>query len=64
MEYYIDPILAECRQRKADLIEEYGGSEGLSKHLDERHPYWEAQGWHFETPEEHTARIARHNARQ
>jgi hypothetical protein len=59
-----DEIMAECRQRKAELLEEHGGSEGLSKYLDERRPYWEAQGWHFVTPEEHAARIARHNARQ
>ncbi|MDR3338430.1 MAG: hypothetical protein LBT16_14640 [Treponema sp.] len=60
MKYYIDPILAECQQRKAELLEEHGGSEGLSKYLDEWRPYWEAQGWHFETPEEFETRIARH----
>jgi hypothetical protein len=64
MKYYIDPILAECRQRKAELMEEYGSIEALGKYLDEQRPYREAQGWHFVTPEEHAARIARHKARQ
>jgi hypothetical protein len=33
-----DEIMAECRQRKAELLEEHGVSEGLSKYLDERRP--------------------------
>jgi hypothetical protein len=57
-------VQATLRQRKAELLEEHGGSEGLSKYLDERRPYWEAQGWHYVTSEEHTARIARYNTRQ
>jgi hypothetical protein len=54
-----DEIMEECRQRKAELLERYGGWEGYCKHLDETRPYWEAQGWHFETPEEQAARWAR-----
>jgi hypothetical protein len=54
-----DEIMEECRQRKAELLEKYGGWEGYSKHLDGMRPYFEAQGWHYETPEERTARMAR-----
>jgi hypothetical protein len=31
----------------------------LAKHLDEMRPIMEAEGWHYVTPEEHAARIAR-----
>jgi hypothetical protein len=61
---YFDPIVDEVHRTRARLLEEYGGWEGYCKHLDEMRPYWEAQGWHYVTPEEHAARIARHNARQ
>jgi hypothetical protein len=54
-----DEIMAECRQRKAELRERYVDDEGYSKHLDEMRPYWESQGWHYETDEEFAARLAR-----
>ncbi|MDR3172106.1 MAG: hypothetical protein LBU17_10850 [Treponema sp.] len=57
-----DEIMAECRQRKAELRERYGSTEAYNKHLDEMRPYWEAQGWHYVTEEEHAARLARAEA--
>jgi hypothetical protein len=54
-----DEIMAECRQRKAELRERYVDDEGYNKHLDEMRPIMEAEGWHFETPEERAARFAR-----
>jgi hypothetical protein len=58
---YFDPIVEEVHRTRDRLLEQYGGWEGYCKHLDEMRPYWEAQGWHYETPEEHAARIARHD---
>jgi hypothetical protein len=58
---YDDEIMAECRQRNAELRERYVDDEGYNKHLDEERPRLEAEGWHFVTPEEHAARIARQN---
>jgi hypothetical protein len=57
--YWEDEIMAEHRQRVAELRERYVDDEGYSKHLDEMRPYWEAQGWHYETDEEFAARLAR-----
>jgi hypothetical protein len=59
MNSHYDSIIAEVRQTRENLLEKYGGAEGYSKHLDETRPFWEAQGWHFETQEEYAARIAR-----
>jgi hypothetical protein len=59
-----DEIMAECRERKAHVIEKYGGWEAYHKHLQEDRPRLEAEGWHFETPEEREARIARQNVRR
>jgi len=39
-----DPIDEVYRVRLA-LLEEYGGIEGYSKHLDEVRPKWEAMGF-------------------
>jgi hypothetical protein len=61
MNGYYDPIIAEVRRTREKLLEKYGGAEGYSKHLDETRPFWEAQGWHFETPEEYAVRIAQHD---
>jgi hypothetical protein len=33
--FYLDPVLAECRERKARVIEKYGGWDGYNKHLEE-----------------------------
>jgi hypothetical protein len=56
---YSDPRVAEIHRVRAELLEEYGGWEGYNKHLDEERPRLEAEGWHFVTPEEHAARLAR-----
>ena len=45
---------------KAQLLEMYGGIEGLRKHQEEERPLLEQQGWHFETEEEASARKQRH----
>jgi hypothetical protein len=60
MSGYYDPIVAEVRRYRAELLEEYGGWEGYRKHQEEDRPRLEAAGWRFETPEEREVRIARH----
>jgi hypothetical protein len=55
-----DEIVAEVRRHRAELLEEYGGIEGLHKHMDEDRPRLEKEGWKFETPEEAEARKSRH----
>jgi hypothetical protein len=42
-----DEIMVEVRQRKAQLLEIYGGIEGLHKHMDEERPLMEKEGWKF-----------------
>jgi hypothetical protein len=44
-----DEIMAECRARKAQVIEDYGGVEGYYKHLaeDDTRSRLEAEGWKF-----------------
>jgi hypothetical protein len=49
---YPDPILEEVRWLKADLLNAYGGIEGLHKHQDELRPQLEKEGWKFITVEE------------
>jgi hypothetical protein len=56
---YFDPIVEEVHRTRDRLLEKYGGWEGYNKHLDEERPRLEAEGWHFETPEERAARFAR-----
>ena len=50
--FYRDEIVAEVRRNREALLEEYGGIDGLHKHMEEERPLLEAQGWRFETPEE------------
>jgi hypothetical protein len=47
-----DYITAEVRRNREQLLELYGGLEGLRKHQAEERKQLEQQGWHFETPEE------------
>jgi hypothetical protein len=61
---FYDPIVAEVRKTRQDLLEKYGGTEGYNKHLDEMEPKWKAQGWHYETQEEFSARVAGRNTSQ
>jgi hypothetical protein len=64
MKGFYDPIVAEVRHIRESLVDEYGGWEGYNKHLDEMRPIREAQGWHYETPEERAARLERHAVRE
>jgi hypothetical protein len=59
MEYYIDPILAECRQRKAELLEEYGGWEGYCKRQREETLRPDGKPWPMAKPEDLAALKAR-----
>jgi hypothetical protein len=52
MIFYEDEIVTEVRRNREALLEEYGGIEGLHKHMKEERPILEAQGWKFESPEE------------
>lgn len=52
MEGYPDPILAEVRRIKAEIMDEYRSLEALHRHQDEERPYLEAEGWKFVTGEE------------
>jgi hypothetical protein len=52
MKYYDTDILTEVREARKELLREYGGIEGLHKHMDEERPLLEAQGWKFITIEE------------
>jgi hypothetical protein len=56
---YFDPIVDEVRNTRAELQKEYGGWEGYLKHQEEERPILEAQGWHFETENERSARMKR-----
>jgi hypothetical protein len=46
-----DPV-AEVRRTREILLEQYGGIEGLHKHMDEERPELEKQGWKFMSVEE------------
>jgi hypothetical protein len=52
MNEFYDDIIAEVRRNKAELLEKYGGIDGLHKHMDEERPRLEKEGWHFATDEE------------
>jgi hypothetical protein len=54
-----DEIMADCRRRKAQLIEMYGGIEGLHKHMDEERPRLEKDGWNFVDADEFRERNRR-----
>jgi hypothetical protein len=47
MSYYHDEILTEVRRNKAELLETYGGVDGLLRHMDEERPQLEKDGWKF-----------------
>jgi hypothetical protein len=56
MIFYEDEIVNEVRKNRAELLEEYGGIEGLHKHMKEERPILESQGWKFVSAEEVAAR--------
>jgi hypothetical protein len=52
-----EDFIAGVRRNKANLLEEYGGIEGLHieglhRHMAEEHPRLEKDGWKFVTLEE------------
>jgi hypothetical protein len=51
MDYYPDPILDECRQRKAHVIEKSGGWKGYLKHLDDETLRPDGKPWPVASPE-------------
>jgi hypothetical protein len=61
---FVDEVMRDCWERKAQVSAEMADREAYSKHLDENRIRLEAEGWHFETSEEFAARIARHDAQQ
>jgi hypothetical protein len=50
-----DPV-AEVRRNREALLEQYGGIDGLRKHMDEERPELEKQGWKFMSVEDILAR--------
>jgi hypothetical protein len=50
-----DPVAAVRRNREA-LLKQYGGIDGLRKHMDEERPELEKQGWRFMSVEDILAR--------
>jgi hypothetical protein len=47
-----DDIVDEIYRHRKEMVEEYGGIEGLLKHMDEERPRLIAEGWKFVTVEE------------
>jgi hypothetical protein len=58
--FYEDEVVAEVRRNREELLAEYGGIEGLHKHMEEERPILEAQGWKFVSTEEVAARKLNH----
>jgi hypothetical protein len=50
-----DPV-AEVRRSREELLQKYGGIDGLHKYMDEELPELEKQGWRFMPVEEILAR--------
>jgi hypothetical protein len=48
--FYKDEVVAEVRRHREELLEEYGGIEGLRKHQKAERPLLEQQGWFFVEP--------------
>jgi hypothetical protein len=46
-----DPV-AEVRRNREALLKQYGGIDGLHKHMDEERPELEKRGWKFMPIEE------------
>ena len=57
-EFY-DPIVAEVRKNREELLAEFGGdTKKLREYFATQRPVWEAAGFHYETEEERQARLA------
>ena len=60
-----DPIVAEVRKNREDMLAEFGGdTKKLIAYLEDKRPEMEAAGFHFVTAEERQARIAWNNQRR
>jgi hypothetical protein len=57
---FVDEVMRDCWERKAQLSAEMADWEAYSKRQLEDRPRLEAQGWHYETPEKHAARLSCH----
>ncbi|GHT50165.1 MAG: hypothetical protein Ta2G_12870 [Termitinemataceae bacterium] len=56
MIFYEDDIITEVRRNREELLEEYGGIEGLHKHMKEELPFLIQQGWKMVSAEEVAAK--------
>ena len=52
MIFYEDEIINEVRRNREELLEEYGGIEGLHRHMDDELPLLIQQGWKVVSAEE------------
>jgi hypothetical protein len=52
MKYLDEDPVVEVHRIRVELLEEYGGIEGLHKHMAEDLPRLIKEGWKFLTPEE------------
>ena len=58
-EQFCDPIVAEVRKNREDLLAEFGGdTKKLTAYLKTKRPEMEAAGLRFETEAERQARFA------
>lgn len=48
---FVDEVMRECWERKAQVISDAGGWESYNKHLAEGRAKMEAQGWKFGSPQ-------------
>jgi hypothetical protein len=49
-DFFVDDVMRECRQWKAELAAEYPTAEAYSAHRKEYREHLEAEGWKFANP--------------
>jgi hypothetical protein len=49
-DFFVDDVMRECRQWKAELAAEYPTAEAYSAHRKEYRKHLEAEGWKFASP--------------
>jgi hypothetical protein len=47
MKNFDTDIIAEVRDNREKLLKQYGGIEGLHKHMEQERPQLEKDGWQF-----------------
>jgi hypothetical protein len=47
-----DEIMKEVRERKAHVLEKFGGWDGLNRHIDAERPQREKEGWKYANVED------------